>query len=261
MKEKLQIKGVWAPLVTPFDQGKFDSISMINLIKEIEPLVDGFVPCLSSGEGSKMSDELWGEVLKTVVQNTQKPVVVGILRDSIAEIISLSKIAKSSGCVAIVAPLQGSSSEEQRSFCKEVSDKSALPVVIYNTEKKHIDSPDNLIAISKNENIISLKDSSQNQKFFDAIVQMKKNKIIDMSIFQGMENQLLESVGCDGYLISLANVEPQLCKEMFNNPSEGLNQEIMKKRDEFSLASEDWFVGIKKALAFRGVIKSAELIK
>lgn len=75
-----------------------------------------------------------------------------------------------------------------------------------------------------------------------------------------MENQLLASVGCDGYLVALANVEPTLCKEMFSNPSKELNDEVMKKWDEFNLASETWYVGIKQALFARGKIKSAELI-
>ena len=260
MNQKLQIKGLWVPLVTPFYEGNFDGESLVNLIKKIEPDVDGFVPCLSSGEGNKMGNELWEKVLKTVSENTTKPIAVGILRDTIEEMTFLSQIAKHYGCIAITLPLQGENDSEQQRFCKEISDKSALPIILYNTEKIHISDPEVLIDISKNENILALKDSSQNKEFFSGAIKIKREGKINISILQGMENQLLESVGCDGYLISLANAEPRLCKEMLDSPSGELNGKIMEHWNEYDLAADNWYVGIKKVLAFRGIIKSAELI-
>ncbi len=261
MNPKSQIRGLWVPLVTPFYGGEFDSQSMIKLIKTIEPSIDGFVACLSSGEGGEMSNVLWEEVLKTVTQNASKPVAVGVLRNTISEIVYCSVIAKKYGCLAITVAIQGNSMEKQKVFCKEISDKSALPVILYNTVENHIDDTEELLTISKNENIIALKDSSQNQKFFNDAVRTKKERKMNMSILQGMENQLLESVGCDGFLVALANVEPKLCRDMFTNPSRELNEKIMEKWNKLNLASETWYIGIKEALNFRGIIKSPELIK
>src|SRR5262249_344142 len=127
MNQPLHIKGLWVPLVTPFNQGAFDAPSLIKLMKEIEPFVEGYVPCLSSGEGGKMDAALWEEVLGVMVQHTNKPVAVGILKDSLSEIIAFSEIAKEYGCVAVVVALQGNTREEQLLFCEEISNKSALP--------------------------------------------------------------------------------------------------------------------------------------
>ncbi len=260
MKTILQIKGLWVPLITPFYKRQFDKESLIKLIKETEPYVDGFVPCLSSGEGEKMSVELWEDVIQTVAENISKPIAAGILNVSHEKIKELSKKAHKLGCIAVVIPLQGHDSDAQRKFCREISDRSVLPIILYNTEKINIHTLDMLLDINRNQKIIAIKDSSQNQNFFDEMLKSKKEGRINISILQGMENKLLESRGCDGYLISLANVEPKLCREMFNNPSMELNNKIMNKWDTFNLASETWYIGIKDALASRGIITSAELI-
>ncbi len=135
-----------------------------------------------------------------------------------------------------------------------------MPVVLYNTEKIHINDIDALVEIAGYKNIVAIKDSSRNQNFFDEMLRLKREGKIDVSILQGMENQLLESAGCDGYLIALANLEPKLCQEMLHLSSKELNNQIMKKWDEFNLGSETWYVSVKEALASRGIIKSSELI-
>lgn len=256
----LQINGLWVPLITPFFQGQLDEESLVKLVKAIEPHIDGFVPCLSSGEGGKMTDALWESVVKIVIENTDKPVAVGILNPSMEKILELSEKAKILGCVAVVVPLQGDDIQSKKSFCKELSNKSYLPIILYNTEKVHIDSVEDLVDLTKGSSIISLKDSSQNKSFFKAMVQIKKEGRTRLSVLQGMENQLLESVGCDGFLLALANVEPELCKNMLSNPSKELNDEVMRQWDELDLASDTWYVGVKQALFSRNIIKSLELI-
>lgn len=261
MNPKLQIRGLWVPLITPCYEGKFDEESLVNLIEKIEPYVDGLVPCLSSGEGRKMSNEFWAEMIEVVRKNTTKPLAAGILRTSLEEIVSLSKKAKKLGCIAIVTPIQGNNDEEHKDFCRELSLKTALPVMIYNTETVHVADLDVLKGISANEKIVAIKDSSQNQQFFNEMTASRVKGELGISVFQGMENQLLESCGCDGYLISLANAEPKLCREMFDNPSMELNEQIMQKWEEFNLVSDTWYIGVKEALASGGIIRSSELIK
>jgi 4-hydroxy-tetrahydrodipicolinate synthase len=260
MVNKLQIKGLWVPLLTPFYKGQLDKNSLLKLIKSVEPYVDGFVPCLTTGEGFKMDNEVWSEVIKFVKENTQKPVAVGILKESLEDITMFSRLAKTYGCVAVVVAVQGTTADEQTEFCHQLSDKSDLPVIIYNTEKVHIDKVETLEKVSKERNIIAIKDSSGNQDFFDGIVSAKNEGKIDIAVLQGMENQLLASKGCDGYLIALANAEPELCKMMFENPTPELNNQIMHKWDEYNLASDTWYKDLKQTMADNGVIASAELI-
>jgi 4-hydroxy-tetrahydrodipicolinate synthase len=256
-----EIKGLWVPLITPFNEGKLDVESLVKLVKSIESAVDGFVPCLSSGEGDQMTEEVWRNVLNVVLKNTEKPVVAGILNPSLEKIADLSVIAKSLGCVAVAIPLQRVNTKERKEFCKEISQSSALPIILYNTEKINFDDVEDIRELSQYKNIVAIKDSSQNQGFFKKLVEAKKQGEVGISILQGMENQLFESAGCDGYLISLANVDPELCKEMFEHPSEERNAKIMEYWEYLNLASESWYMGIKNALVSKNVIKSAELIK
>jgi 4-hydroxy-tetrahydrodipicolinate synthase len=254
------VKGLWVPLLTPLNEGKFDKTSALTLLKNIEPYADGFVPCLSSGEGSKMNKELWEEVVGFIVQNTSKPVAAGILKNDLQDILRICEKAKQLGCFAVVVPTQGSSDEERQEFCKNVSEQISLPLIVYTTEKSAITTLDSIKKLATYPNVIGIKDSLGNQSFFNEMVKARKAGMLDLSVLQGMENQLLQSAGCDGFLISLANIEPQLCRDMLEHPTEELNGKVMQKWDELNLASDEWYVYIKKALFENKVITSPETL-
>ncbi len=257
----MQITGLWIPLVTPMYHGKFDSDSMRDLMNTVEPHVDGYVPCLSSGEGGLLSDSQWIEVVKTVRAKTTKPVIAGIKRKEIKSIIRLARSAEKLGCEAVVIPVPFNSDDKNIMFFKKISEEVSLPIIIYNTETTALKSVRAIREVDRIENIIAIKDSSKNMDLFTKLIKLRKIGKLRMSVLQGMENQLLESIGCDGYLISLANTEPKLCNDMFGTPSAELNRQIMEKWEELDLASKTWYVGIKKALASRGIIRSPELIQ
>lgn len=254
----MKITGLWIPLITPLYHGKFDEQSAKNLIETTQEFTDGYVVGLSSGEGEELSDEMWKEAISYAVSLTNKPVAAGILGKDIEQIISLTDVAKKLGCVAVVIPAAGENEEEMVKFFGELDTKTALPIIIYNTEKFSIHSVGNLLRLNNLENIIAIKDSSGDEKFFSEIIAQKDK--LKISVLQGMENQLLQSKGCDGYLISLGNVEPQLCKTMFENPTEENNQKILAKFWEYNLGGE-WYITLKALLYSRGVIRSAEQVK
>ena len=54
MKKENNIVGLFVPLVTPIYKGKFDGTSMKKLVKFLDSTVDGYIPCLSSGEGKRL---------------------------------------------------------------------------------------------------------------------------------------------------------------------------------------------------------------
>ena len=257
---KLEIKGVWAPLITPLFDGKFDKQSTLNLLQTLEPFVNGLAPCLSSGEGAKMDRRLWEEVVGFIVQNTSKPVAAGILKDNLDDIISFTKRAKELGCSAVVVPMVGRTAEEKQDFAKKLSNQSHLPIIIYNTEKFPISDMALLKKIVSSGNFIAIKDSSRNQSFFNQMIQARKAGALDIFVLQGMDNQLLKSVGCDGYMIALTNVEPQLCWNMFINPSKKLNDAILRRCDDLNLSKDQWYMYIKKAMLKNNRIKSAEVL-
>jgi 4-hydroxy-tetrahydrodipicolinate synthase len=254
----MKITGLWIPLITPLYHGKFDEQSAKKLIETTQEFTDGYVVGLSSGEGEELSNDVWQKAISCAVSSANKPVAAGILGKNIEQVVSLSETAKKLGCVAVVIPAAGKNEEEIVRFFSEIDSKTSLPVIIYNTEKTSIHSVENLLRLDNLEKIIAIKDSSGDQSFFSEAISQKSK--LKMSVLQGMENQLLQSKGCDGYLISLGNVEPQLCKTMFENPIEENNQNILAKFWEYNLGGE-WYITLKALLYARGVIRSAEQVK
>ena len=254
----MKITGLWIPLITPLYHGKFDEQSAKKLIETTQEFTDGYVVGLSSGEGEELSNEMWNEAISCVVSLTNKPVAVGILGKDIKQIISLADTAKKLGCVAIVIPAAGENEEEIVKFFTELDSKTSLPIIIYNTEKSSVHSVENLMRLDILKNVVAIKDSSGDTSFFSKVIAQKDK--FKMSVLQGMENQLLQSKGCDGYLISLGNVEPQLCKAMLENPTEENNQKILVKFWEYNLGGE-WYITLKALLYSREIIRSAEQVK
>ena len=201
---------------------------------------------------------MWNEAISCVVSLTNKPVAAGILGKDIKQIISLADTANKLGCVAVVIPAAGENEEEIVKFFNELDTKTSLSVIIYNTEKSSVHSVENLMRLDILKNVVAIKDSSGDANFFSEVIAQKDK--FKMSVLQGMENQLLQSKGCDGYLISLGNVEPQLCKTMFENPTEENNQKILAKFWEYNLGGE-WYITLKALLYSRGIIRSAEQVK
>jgi 4-hydroxy-tetrahydrodipicolinate synthase len=254
----MKITGLWIPLITPLYHGQFDEQSAKKLIETTREFTDGYVVGLSSGEGEELSNEMWREAITCVVSSTNKPVAAGILGRDLQQIVSSLEIAKNLGCVAAVVPATGKNEEEIIKFFTELDSKTSLPIIIYNTEKSSVHSVGNLTRLDNLKNVIAIKDSSGDRSFFSQMI-VQKDKL-KMSVLQGMENQLLQSKGCDGYLISLGNVEPKLCKTMFENPTEENNQKILAKFWEYNLGGE-WYITLKALLYSRDIIRSAEQVK
>jgi 4-hydroxy-tetrahydrodipicolinate synthase len=254
------MKGLFIPLLTPMKYGDFDQESMKALIKSVENTVDGFIPCLSTGEGNVLSDEQWVEVVSYVHSATEKPVIAGIKRDSIESTILLAKKAEEIGCEGFIIPVPSNDWEVTKSYFEHVINQTTLPFVIYNTETAHIDSIENLKELDNSGRIVSIKDSSMNREFFGEMCNARLEGDLNMSVLQGMEHHLDVPKGCDGYLVSLLNVEKDLVREMFENPTQETLKKIYKVFMQYNLGS-DWFITLKAILLSRGIISSAEQVQ
>lgn len=259
MKGKYKTKGLFVPLVTPFYKGSFDAISIKKLIRILRDDVDGFIPCLRSGEGEKLSNEDWKKVTQTVCQATSKAVFVGILRNTEQQVLALVKQANRLPCQGIVVPTLYDSDKKNVKLLERASKLSKKSVIVYNTEKHPLRSAESIRKIDTLPNIVAIKDSSMNTNFFKKILTLKKQGKLDLSIFQGMEHLLLPSAGCDGYIVSLLNTEPKLCTTLFKKTNAQNNKKVVKTFWEQNLGGQ-WYVTLKGILYERGIIRSAEEI-
>ncbi|MDA1061176.1 MAG: dihydrodipicolinate synthase family protein [bacterium] len=259
MKNNNNITGLFVPIITPFHRGKFDEISMKKLIKSLDSSVDGYIPCLSSGEGKKLSVKEWENVINTVSASTKNPVFAGILRSDEKEIFTLIKKANSLPCIGIVIPTLYKTDEKNLQYIKQATEFSKKQIILYNTEEHPLKSLETIQALDSLSKIVAMKDSSMNLSFFKKLIALKKQDKLSMKIFQGMEHLLLQSIGCDGYVISLLNTESKLCKSMFQKQDKATNNKIISKFWEQNLGG-NWHISLKAILHERGVIRSAEEI-
>lgn len=257
MKNRNNMTGLFVPLVTPFYRGEFDEVSMKKLIKSLDASVDGYIPCLSSGEGKKLSVKEWEIMIKSVCSSTKKPVFAGILRESEKEVFSLIQRANKLPCTGIVVPTLYDTDEENFEHLKQVSGKSSKLILFYNTEEHPFKTVAILKKLDSLSRIVAVKDSSMNMAFFRKLITLKRQSKLRINIFQGMEHLLLQSAGCNGYVISLLNTEPKLCKTMFQKQDKFTNDKIKANFWKQNLGG-NWYISLKAILYERGVIRSAE---
>ncbi len=252
-------KQLFVPVITPMFQWAFDADSYKKLITTLDPHVDGFVPCLSSGEGHKMSGELWKEVLTETLKNTSKPVFVGIKRKTKAEVYEMLDWAKKLWAHGVTTPVLCDSESNIEDYLADIGSYSQLPIIIYNTETVHISDTTVLKRVAENKNIIGIKDSSGNKQFFAHMIEEKNAWTLTLHVFQWMENELHTSLSGDWFLISLANVEPELCGEYLETWDSLLLERIKHIRAQYNLWGNR-YITLKAILMMRGVIRSAEEI-
>lgn len=221
--------------------------------------MQGFVPCLSSGEGQMLSDAQWEQVVQTTRATTSKPVLAGIKRNGLVAAIALAQRAEQLGCDGIVLPVPSADPREVLDYFQAIAAETNLPIVIYNTETQSIQTLAALRQLEGIPSIIAIKDSSMNEAFFETLCILRQEGELRLSVLQGMEHQLKVPQGCDGYLIALANVEPALCGKMFAQPNDAINQEILELFWRYNLGG-DWFISLKSILCCRQTIRSGEQV-
>jgi len=250
------LHGTFVTLVTPLYRGSFDALSMRRLIESLEPNVDGFIPCASTGEGDALSDVEWEEVIRAVTMMTSKPVIAGIKSRDVDQIKKRAAIAKDCGCCALLLPIPASCTEEILRYFQKVCECASLPIVLYNTETDSVDVQ-TVVTLQQLPHIIGLKDSSMDLNFFKALIQLKQKGEMRFLLFQGMEQFLTTSSGCDGSMTALANIHPALCKQAIENPDHDTTKRVREAFWTCNLGGR-WYASIKAILFSQGILRSAE---
>ena len=253
--------GIIPPLVTPLSEdGNVCEESVKNLIAYVRPHVQAIIPALSSGEGWKLSEKQWLDMaLFSKRYAKDLPVLIGILAKSTEEVITHAKKLEGHGIDAIVVstPFQaGLSQEVIFEHFQAIRASTELPIFIYNEA-----------AISGNEiefhtfskifqldQITGIKESS-------GVIEMTRQLIeAKYPVFQGWENLCYESQNAQGYILPLANLEPQICWEMFQEPTEKKQEEINCLCTQYNLFGSNWFSFLKNELYRREIIKTNYLV-
>jgi 4-hydroxy-tetrahydrodipicolinate synthase len=124
------------PLVTPLDgAGQVCRKGLRRLLALSDGVASGFIPCLTSGEGWKLTRQQWESMVQfTVAEAPGKTVVAGIERPTTQEVRSYAARAQELGAhgVMLTAPF-GTDVDQESIFdhYRTVHDSIELDVYIY----------------------------------------------------------------------------------------------------------------------------------
>jgi 4-hydroxy-tetrahydrodipicolinate synthase len=256
------LSGLIPPLVTPINSK--DNVceqSVKKLINFVLPYSSALMPCLSSGEGWALNDKQWEDMIKfTKKYSSCLPVIAGIESKTTSEVVKKAKKAKKLEVDAIVitTPFEKNISQKKIYTHFKQIEKIGMPIFIYNEEaiSGNVIELNTIKKICKLGNIIGIKEASGSVAFTKALIDLKLN----IPIFQGWEHLCYATIGVEGYILPLLNLEPELCLEMLKNPTQSNQDKIDSICKKYNLLNNDWYVSLKKELHKRGIISTARVI-
>ncbi|RMV72432.1 Dihydrodipicolinate synthetase protein [Pseudomonas caricapapayae] len=257
-------KTILVPLVTPLnEQEQVCEASLERLLSSLAPHVDGYIPCLTSGEGWRLSRRQWLQMLQLTLKHAgDKVVIAGIERSSTQEVLDLALMAQDTGAQAVMftSPFTpGISQQAIIDHYQTVHDATHLDIFMYNeaglsgNEKSFA----TLKVIAQLPRVIGLKDSPSVPRSQDQVDAIRQQGV---DYFIGWEMQLAGELESDGNVVSLANLEPLLCRQATVRQQPALSHEIATLNERYLLNASDWYAQVKRELKTRGVIDSDRVL-
>jgi 4-hydroxy-tetrahydrodipicolinate synthase len=210
------LSGVFPAVVTPFHED--ESIDHETLASEARRLeaagVDGLVPAGSTGESATLTHEEHAEVVKTVVEAVDVPVIAGSGSNNTEEALSLSREAADTGADALllISPYYNKPEPAgMEAHYRAVADAVDLPQVVYNVPSRTGRSieVDTTVSLAGHENICGYKAASGDLGQISALVERTREE--EFVVLSGDDPLTLPicAVGGRGTISVAANVEPE----------------------------------------------------
>src|SRR5699024_66155 len=211
-------KGIIVPLITPFNEDEtIDFQAYKEIIDfEIESGVHGILVGGTTGEYHVMNMEERKELIKAGIEYAEGrvPVMAGVGCTTAKETIELTNFAEDCGATwgLVLPPYYHQTSEEGiKEFFKEIAINTNIGIVIYNyPPATNVNlSPELIYELSKEENIVSVKESADFEHL-NEVLSLTKD-VDNFAVFTGEEPLILPtlSVGGHGAYGILINLLPK----------------------------------------------------
>ena len=262
--DRLYLKGLGTALVTPFNEDKsvdFDSLEWLVEF-QIQNGADFLVVLGTTGETPTLSEQEQDEILKCVVRvnKGRLPLVAGVSHNGTLRAIDRLEHMYRDGIDAalVVCPYYNKPSQEGLyQHFKAVSEKSPLPVVIYNVPARTAVNmlPETTFRLAQDcPNIIGIKEASGIVSQIDMVV---KNSPKDFFVLSGDDTITfpLMTMGADGVISVVGNAFPAEFGEMVHMLQEDNYHEALKRHHLFKELYPLLFVdgnpvGIKAVMSY-----------
>lgn len=226
--EKLQLRGAFTALVTPFTaDGKnvdFETLGK-NVEYQIQKGIDGLVPVGTTGECPTLSHDEHDKVIEHVIKVAagRVPVIAGTGSNATDEAVRLTARAKESGATAalIVNPYYNKPNQKGLFEHFKAIAEVGLPIVLYNIPGRTgiTMSPATVAALYKEvPSIVAIKEATGSLDQASEIA-----ALCDIQILSGDDSLTLPlmSVGGTGVISVLSNIDPTIVKAITAPALEG----------------------------------------
>jgi len=261
----MSAKCVLAPLITPLTaSGEVCEASLRQLLRCLDPHLDGYIPCLTSGEGWRLSSAQWQRMLQlTLAHAGEKKVIAGIERGTTEEVLEFALLAQQLGARAVMftSPFTaGISQQDIIEHYRTVHDATTLEIFIYNESSLSGNEKtfQTLKAIAELPRVMGLKDSPSQVRTQAQVDVLQAHGV---NYFIGWELELAAELESDGSVVSIANLEPFLCRLASIARQPVLRQHIARLNESYALGDDHWYAQIKRELKARGVIACDRQVK
>lgn len=218
MNMKLQLKGVISALLTPFENGKVDFVSLEKLIHyQLKNGINGFVVNGTTAESPTLHWSEVEEIFKCVkrIAGSQVPILVGTGSNSTEHTISMTQKAHDLGADAALVVVPYYNKPPQRGLVQHfsaVANSTELPIVLYNVPGRTITSlnSDSILELAQNKNIVGIKEASGDIKFNGLLNQNLPKDFSKLSGDDGTYIPFLK-IGGDGIISVMSNLIPAAC--------------------------------------------------
>ena len=208
------IRGLWLPIVTPFDDGRLDTASLARLIDHYAGLpVDGLIAAATTGEGLTLSAVETAELVRSAVAalNGRMPLFLGLAGSDTAALaaqIEQTAAWPIDGYLISCPYYSRPSQEGLKQHFTAIAGSTDRPLILYNIPYRtgiNLEN-DTLLALARHDTIVGLKDCCQDPwQSFDLV----RRKPSDFAVMTGEDACYYQALthGADGAILASAHIE------------------------------------------------------
>ena len=260
------IKGIFPPIPTPFVDGELSTEMLrTNIDKWNSTDLAGYVVMGSNGESIFLTFNEKLQLTESVKKfaATNKTIIAGTGSDSYKDTIELTNRAAEAGAdyALVLTPSYYTNQMDSLamlSYFERVADEVKIPIIIYNVPKFTSVNiqPETVAKLSEHENIVGIKNSSEDTEHLGKIVKVVPN---DFSVLVGTASVLYPAfkAGAIGGIVALANIAFNECIEVLKKINEGNFEEAEKLQSRLiepnkAVTSKFGVPGLKAAMEMIG---------
>ena len=210
----MKVKGLWVPVVTPFENDELDMVSYEKLVNHyINEGVHGLMPLGTTGETPTLSEKEYEEIVSKTMEvvNGRVPVIIGLGGNCTRSVIDKLKVAERHKVQGILSVSPYYNRPDQRGiyeYFKKISESTDLDIVLYNIPYRTGRNMENetILRLSEEKNIVGVKDASGD---FNKTIELLLNKPDEFSVLSGEDNLFYSSLllGGDGGVTASAHLK------------------------------------------------------